>query len=69
MGTITIGVDLAKSVFSVCKLDGAGRGLYPGPSLLHRLNRTVYENAVCQTLQTATHWHAMRTARNPHHWQ
>ena len=27
MGTITIGVDLAKSVFSVCEVDGAGRVL------------------------------------------
>jgi hypothetical protein len=27
MSTITIGVDLAKSVFSVCEMDGAGRVL------------------------------------------
>jgi transposase len=27
MSTITIGVDLAKSVFSVCKVDGAGHVL------------------------------------------
>ena len=27
MSTITIGVDLAKQVFSVCEMDGAGRVL------------------------------------------
>ena len=27
MSTITIGVDLAKSVFSVCEMDGSGRVL------------------------------------------
>ena len=27
MSTITIGVDLAKSVFSVCEVDGGGRVL------------------------------------------
>ena len=32
MNTITIGVDLAKSVFSVCEVDGGGR-------LLRRLLR------------------------------
>jgi len=38
-----------------------GRGLYPGPHQPHRCNKTVYGNAVWQSLQPAQYWHAVRS--------
>lgn len=67
MSTITIGVDLAKSTFSVCVVDGAGKVLrrldrpmlgFPrtesGVSPTYRMLRSQPDCAICASLRSAT---------------
>ena len=61
MSTITIGVDLAKSVFSVCEMDGAGR-------VLRRLDLKRDAFAVWLAQVPAGMVVAMEACGGAHHW-
>ena len=61
MSTITIGVDLAKSVFSVCEMDGAGR-------VLRRLDLKRDAFAVWLSQLPAGTVVAMEACSGAHHW-
>jgi len=61
MGTITLGVDLAKRVFSVCEMDGAGHVLRR-----QELKREAFSAWLCQ--QPAGTVVAMEACSGAHHW-
>ena len=61
MSTITIGVDLAKSVFSVCEMDGAGR-------VLGRRDLCREAFGLWLTQQPAGTVVAMEACSGAHHW-
>lgn len=61
MTTITIGVDLAKNVFSACEVDGAGRVLRR-----HDLRRAAFEVWLAQV--PAGTVVAMEACSGAHHW-
>jgi len=61
MSTITIGVDLAKSVFSVCEMDGAGH-------VLRRLDLKRDAFAVWLAQRPVGTVVAMEARCGAHHW-
>ncbi len=61
MGTITMGVDLAKQVFSVCELDGGGR-----VKQRRDLKRDAFAAWLVQLPQGTVV--AMEACSSAHHW-